>query len=71
MEHKSQNIQQSAFEVRQQARKIEIEARKRRCRIYAMIGCIVLVVLLIIIFMISGAVDDDDSGPDDSNTDDD
>ena len=52
MEMKSGNIQQSAFEIRQNARKLELEARKRRCRLYAMIGCAITVVLLIIFLLI-------------------
>ena len=58
MEKKSENNQQSAFEIRQNARKLELEARKRRCRLIAMIGCIIAFVLFIIMMFIFGGGDD-------------
>ena len=54
MEKKSQNIQQSAFEMRSQSRKIELEARKRRCRLYLIIGGSILIVIFIIVMMFVG-----------------
>jgi len=52
MEKNSQNIQQSAFEIRSNARKLEMEARKRRCRLMAMIASIFVVVLIIIFIIV-------------------
>ena len=39
--------------MRQQARKLEIEARKRRCRLYVMIGSAIAVIIFIIIMLIA------------------
>ena len=51
MEKKSEGIERSAFEIRGKARQIEMDARKRRCRLYAaMAGVAVLVIMLIIIW---------------------
>ena len=58
MEKKSEGIQQSAFEIRSQARKVELEARKRRMRLIAMIGCIIAVVILLFVIFVVGFSDD-------------
>ena len=53
MEENSNQIQASAFEVRNKARKAEQAARRRRCRIYMMIGGCCLITLFILILIIA------------------
>ena len=59
MEKKSENIQQSAFEMRSKAHKLEVEARKRRMKLIAMIACIIIVILIIIIAIVMPSGDDE------------
>ncbi len=49
MEAASLNIKDTAFNVQSSARQLEMEAKKRQCRLYFIMGIIVVSILLYII----------------------
>ena len=49
LDRKSQNIVQSAQDFRKNAHSLELEMKRRNCRLMAMIICIVIAVLLYIL----------------------
>ena len=49
LDHKSQNILQNAKDFQKNAHSLELEMKRRNCRLMAMIVCIVLAVLLYIL----------------------
>jgi t-SNARE complex subunit (syntaxin) len=53
MEAKSNNIKETAFTMKNQAKQLEREARKRNCRLWAILICIVIALLIEIIVPIA------------------
>ncbi len=49
MEVNSGNIKETSFSIQSQARQLELETKKRQCRIYIIIGVVGSVVLIAII----------------------
>lgn len=49
MESKSSSIKETAFTMKNNAKSLEREARKRNCRLWAIIICIIVAILLYII----------------------
>ena len=49
MEVNSGNIKETSFSIQSQARQLELETKKRQCRIYIIIGVVGTVVLIAII----------------------
>ena len=49
MEGKSNSIKDSAFAMKNNAKSLEREARKRNCRLWAIIICIIISILVYII----------------------
>ena len=49
MESKSNNIKDSAFNMKNTSKALEREARKRNCRLWAVIICIIISILVYII----------------------
>lgn len=55
MEACSEQIKDTAFNIQTNARALEMEAKKRQCRLYFVIGVIVTSVLLYIIVPLASA----------------
>ena len=49
MEVNSGNLKETSFSIQSQARQLELETKKRQCRIYIIIGVVGAVVLIAII----------------------
>lgn len=49
MSSKSANIKDTAFNMKSNARTLEMEARKRNCRMWAIIGCLIAALLIYIV----------------------
>ena len=49
MENKSRSIKETAFNMKNNAKALEREARKRNCRLWAIIICLIISVLVYII----------------------
>ena len=49
MEVNSGNLKETSFSIQSQARQLELETKKRQCRIYIIIGVVGVVVLIAII----------------------
>lgn len=49
MDEKAASIKETAFNIKNNARALELEARKRNCRMWAIIICLVVSLLIYII----------------------
>ena len=59
LEDKANNIKNTAFEVQSNARALETEARKRNCRLWALIIIIGIAILLYIIIPLATSSDEE------------